>query len=407
MKVLVVCIFIIVSYFSLGQHLLPIQHDTNTYNHELITYGNADFSSTSVYNEMSKKLLFGGFISNDVKDDSFSKHKGINRFGFDISGELEYRNLKVNFIKENIGFIVKGGYYNYMSLLYSKELFGMTFYGNERYLGENIDFSGSRFQTMSFQKIGFGLIDKKSKSNVTLNFYSVSNYAEANVREGQLFQSESGDSVSLTLDGTFDYTAENSFIKGYGVGIDLDFRLPVVLGKEQISYVQFLAKNLGVAHINSRITRYAADTIFTFDGLTFDQLYGDASIFNDQFSLLDTLGVDSMSVTKIRMLPGFVQVGKIVDDHSEARIQSFFGVRIYPSLTYSPLIYAGAHFRTTKWLDLGANISYGGFTGFRTGIYSQVKLKNFALGISSEDVLGFVAKRAKGQSLIIRMRCTF
>jgi hypothetical protein len=396
-----------IGFFSFGQYILPIQHDTNTYNHEIIAHGITEYSSTSVQNEMGKMLLFGGHITDDIKNRTFDAHRGINRFGLDASAEIEYRNLKASIFKEKWGFTVKAGYYNYMSVLYSKELFGLSFFGNEKYLGENVDFSGSRFQAMSFQKIGFGFIDKKSKSNVSLNVYSISNYAEINVREGHLFQSENGDSISLTLDGNLDYTSESNFLKGFGAGIDLDFRIPVVLRNEKVSYVQFLAKNLGFAKMTSTVTRYRTDTTFTYDGLTFDQLYGDASIFNEDFSILDTLGVDSLSVSKYKALPGFMQAGKIVDDLNKARVQSFFGIRIYPSITYSPLIYAGAQFKTTKWLDLGANASYGGFSGFRAGIYGNVRMKNFSLGISSEDVIGFVSKKAKGQSLIVRLRCRF
>ena len=395
------------SSISWSQHLLPIQYDTNTYNQEIILYGIADFSASSIQNEIGKKFIYGGYISNDMKDNSFAQHKGINRVGLDAGGEIEYRNLKANIFKNNFGFIIKGGYNNYLSLLYSKDLFGLSFYGNENYLGENINFSGSRFQAMSFQKIGFGLIDKKSKSNASLNFYSISNYYEGNVREGQLFQSENGDSMSLTLDGTFDYASSSKFMKGYGVGIDLDLRIPVSLRKEKISYVQILVKNLGFAHINSPVTHYEADTTFTYNGLTFDQLYGDSKIFNGQFSVLDTLGIDSLTTSKFRFLPGFIQAGKIVDDLSQSKVQSFFGIRMYPSLNYAPMVYAGVQFRTTKWLDLAANVSFGGYTGFRAGFYGNVKFENFAVGISSEDILGFISNKARGQSLILRLRCRF
>lgn len=407
MKFVLTFIVTLVGSLSFGQYILPIQHDTNSYDHEIIAYGIGEYSSSSIQNEMGKMLLFGGHITDEIKNNSFDKHRGINRFGLDASAEMEYRNLKANLFKEKWGFVVKAGYFNYMSVLYSNDIFGLTFFGNEKYLGDNVDFAGSRFQAMSFQKIGFGMIDKHSKSNVSLNFYAISNYAELILREGQLFQSEEGDSLSLTLDGNIDYTSESSFIKGYGGGIDLDFRIPVVLRNEKVSYVQFLAKNLGVAKMTSTVTRYQADTTFTYDGLTFDQLYGDANIFTDDFSILDTMGIDSISITKYKVLPGFIQAGKIVDDLNPARVQSFFGVRIYPSITYAPLIYAGAQFKTTKWLDLGANLSYGGFAGFRAGMYGSLKLKNFSLGISSEDIVGFVSKKAKGQSLIVRLRCKF
>lgn len=388
-----------------AQQLLPIQHDTTFHNYEFIINGVLDYGTSSINNDFSRKLLFGGAITDDIKDNSFANHKGINRFGFDLSSEAEFRNFKINlFGKDNWGLLVKGGYYNYFSAIYSKDLFGLAFYGNEQYLGENVNFSGSRFSTMTFQKLGFGIIDKKSKSNVTLNFYSISNYVEGTVRDGILFQTEEGDSLSLTLDGELEYTSENTFIKGFGAGIDLDFRIPVIIRKEKVSYIQFLAKNMGIAHVFSDVTHYSVDSIYTYDGLSFDQIYGDQSIFNNKFSVLDTLGIDSTTTTKTRFLPGFIQAGKIIDEYSTTKLQSFFGVRIYPSIGYAPMVYAGVQCKTTKWLDLGLNVSYGGYSAFKGGLYAQFKLKNLALGIASENLYGLFSKNAKGESFVLRLR---
>lgn len=388
-----------------SQQLLPIQHDTNTYSHEFIVNGMADYGSTSVQNDLTKKFIYGGHITNEIKDNSFSKHKGINRIGLDISGEFEYRNLNANlFKKENWGFIIKGGSYNYLSTVYAKDVFGLAFYGNENYLGENINFSGTRFSAMSFQKVGFGWIDKKSKSNISLNLYNVSKYSEGSMRDGQLFQSEAGDSVSLTFDGSFEYSTGSNFNKGYGIGVDIDFRIPVVLRKETISYIQLTAKNIGFTYLNSPVKQYVADTVIRYDGLTFDQLYGESTIFDEEFSLLDSLGIESEAGNKIRFLPGFLQVGKIIDEMNLARVQSFFGIRMYPSIAYVPMIYAGMHVKTTKWLDLGANISYGGYSDLRFGFYTQVKYKSMKLGIATEDVYGMLSKKGYGQSLILRLR---
>lgn len=387
-----------------AQQLLPIQHDTNTYSHEYFMAGIIDYSSTSIENGFSNKFIRGGNITEELKDNSFSRHKGINRVGADISGEIEYRNYAVNLCKnEEWGFTIKGGYYNYVSATYSKDLFGLTFYGNEQYLGENVQFSGSRISEMSFQKIGFGWINKKSKSNISFNLYTISNYAEGIVKEGNIFQSEAGDSVSFTFDGSLEYSTGSNFVKGYGAGVDLDFRIPVILRKDQVSYFQFLAKNIGVSHLNS-VKRHSADTVITYDGFTFDQLYNGSNVLNDNFSILDTLGINSRVISRFRFLPGFLQIGKIVDQMNPARVQSFFGVRMYPSIAYVPMVYAGAQFRTTSWLHIGVNVSYGGYSNFKFGIYSQINYKKIALGIATEDMYGDISSHGRGKSLIVRLR---
>lgn len=393
-----------VSFNMRAQQLLPIQHDTNHIEQEFILNGVFDYSATSIRNDLSRKLLFGGFITNEIKDRSFDTHSGINRFGGDVSSEFEYRNYKTDlFGTGKYGFSVKAGYYNYLSVLYSKDLFGLTFYGNERYLGQEADLSGSRFTAMFFQKIGFGIIDKSSRSSLSLNYYSISNYSEALLSGGYLYQNEGGDTLNLTIDGVLDQSKGAGYFKGHGVGVDADIRFPVSFRKDKISYIQFLAKNIGVARLSEPVQRYSADTTFSYTGFAFDQFYGDNSV-TENIDVLDTLGFDSLTVTKYRFLPGFVQVGKIIDDMDSARFQGYYGLRMYTALSYAPMIYAGVQVRAAKWLDVGLNAGYGGFTHFRMGLYLQFDIKGFSAGLASEDFYGIISSNGRGASIVGRLR---
>lgn len=402
---LLLAAFMLTNVLVHAQNVLPIQYDTLPYKQEFILSGMADYSSTSVLNSMSSKLLLGGIISDDIKTSSFDEHKGINRFGVDASAEFEYRNMHVNLFKqEKYGYLLKAGYYNYASAIYSKDLFGLTFFGNEGYLGGDADFSGSKFSAISFQKIGFGAIDKKSKSSLSLNYYNFSKYAEGYLNDGYLYQSESGDSLSLTLDGQFDSARSSSFMQGYGVGLDLDYRFSVLINPEKLAFIQLQAKNIGFAQMTAKITRYEVDTLLTFEGFTVDQLIGSSNVLDNGTSLLDTLGIDSLSVTKFRFLPGYIQVGKIVDETSKQRLQGFFGVRLYTISTYAPLVFGGAHLKASSWLSLGVNASYGGFARFRAGFYAQSTFKNMTVALATEDIIGLVSKQGKGKSVILRLR---
>ena len=122
-----ICCFYAVSAKS--QFLLPLEYDTNSMRQEFILHGTADFGFTSIRNDFSKKLLFGGYIDSETKDHSFNFHKGINRGGFDAGAEFEYRNYDVNLFKKGRGIVLKFGYGILGSVLYSKDLFGLTFYG--------------------------------------------------------------------------------------------------------------------------------------------------------------------------------------------------------------------------------------------------------------------------------------
>lgn len=408
MKKILFIIFVCVSIAGRSQLLNPIQFDTTRIDHELIFNAGADYFSTSIYRDFGSKLVFGGVITNDLKANTFGHHNSINRVGLDLQSEIEFRNYAVNlFGNEKWGYLIKAGYYTIGSAAYSKDLFGMAFYGNEAYLDTTAEFSGSTVKYMSFQKIGFGVISKSRKSSITLNLVNVSNAFTGEVTTGELKQNADGSLVELTLDGSFKSTQSTSFSAGIGAAIDFDFKLPFNWIQGRKAFLQFQLKNLGVAYMHQGMQQYSADSTYNYSGFTVDQLVNNQTLYGDDFSLTDSLQIDSKRVKNWVALPILFQAGKIIDEHYTGKLQSFFGVRLYPTMLYSPLLYIGANYRPVSWVDLGFSGSFGGFGGFRTGFYSSFKTKFLHIGIGTEDVIGWVSKRGLGQSLNLRLRCKF
>ena len=147
-------ILVFISCVSYSQQLLPIQYDTLSNYNEIILNGSGEYSSTAMRNEFMGKFINGGYLSTEIKDHSFKKMNGLNITGFDVNSELEYRNLKINLLKKsNIGLIIKTGYTSIGSISYSKDAFGLTFYGNEQYIDKTVNLSGTEFKFSTFQKI--------------------------------------------------------------------------------------------------------------------------------------------------------------------------------------------------------------------------------------------------------------
>jgi len=382
-------------------------YDTVEYNQEFFLSGVADFSASAIENNITTKFYKGGFIDEQMKDKSFDKHKAINRAGADIGGELVYRNYKTKIFKnKNWGMQFQLGYNNFGGVLYSNDLFGLAFYGNERYIGDTIKMSGTDLSLVSFQKFGFGLVDAKTKSSVGLNVYNISNRVSGNFRDLEIAQSADGNDVSILMDGEVEMGQSGKFNQGFGVGVDVDFRLTVAWYKKRDAKIQFLAKNVGFGYMYENQKQYSFDTTINYSGLTFSDLIGDNAIIADSVNLLDTLGINSSDVNPVFMLPGFIQVGKMVDRNSEYKLQSFFGVRVYPTLIYNPYVFAGADYKALDWLNVGASFSYGGFAKFKTGIYANLSWDKFQAGFGTDNIIGMVSKKGNGQSLYIKLRCT-
>lgn len=398
---------LVASQFVSAQ-LLPVQYDTLPRSQEIIISGGADYAGSAMQNQLYSKFIFGGLISSEIKDASDARHKGLNRVGGYFSSEIEYRNYNIKpFKKRNWGMVFKGGASTFGGGIYSDDAFGLVFYGNDRYVGDTMRMSGMDLTLASVQKIGVGCIDITTKSSVSINLYNMNNYMSGSFRDFEIAQSADGQDVTLTLDGELSMRNTKSFNQGLGLGVDVDFKLPIAWGNDQEAYVQILAKNIGMAYLYEEQKYYRIDTVIEFSGVEFEDVIGDNALVVDSIDVLASLGVSSENKKRAVLLPGFIQVGKIVDRHSEKKLQSFFGIRLFPSIIYSPYAYAGLHYKTTDWLSLGANLGYGGFTNFRGGFYANANFDKISIGLATENVVGLVSKKGSGQSLFIRFRCAF
>lgn len=272
---------------------------------------------------------------------------------------------------------------------YRDGLFGLAFRGNEPYLGSEIDLSNMVVGFSTAHKIGFGFIDAKSKSSVTLNLYGITNYVSAYTNDASFKQDETGFNAELMLTGKFESTTKSPYYKGVGVGIDADFYLKV--GRdEKPSFIQFSVRNLGVGFLNNSIVRYQMDTTIQQNGYTIADLVDGNTLFGKDKEIMDELGVQRDTISKTVALPFTVQVGKIIDEHNTKPFQLFFGGKMYVQNGALPVVYIGGQYRTKSWFRIGAGVSYGGFTGLRGNLYAQGIWNKYSIGIATSDVAGMI-----------------
>jgi len=406
MRMLKIGFLCLLSGISFSQQFLPIQYDSSATYNELIVSGNVELSSTSIQNQLFRKLIYGGEISSDQINTSLSKHLPMNRLGVDLNSEVEFRNFKANVFKNSRwGYLIKGGYYAIGGVNYSKDIFGLVFNGNQNYLGTKIDISGSHFSFSSFQKIGFGIIDKKSKSSISLNYINASDNQGAFIQKGTMDLNEDGTLLKLDAKGSYRSTQGSNFNKGIGVGLDIDYRFMIIRNGVKNSTFQFIAKNIGIVNYSSGLQTYQMDSTLTFEGFKLNQLYGDQSIFKDSVSYVDSLHIQESIENKVLFLPVFFQFGKIINEDYSSKWNYFYGIRLYPTLAFTPMIYLGGQWKPNSKVEIGSQASVGGFSRFRMGLYSNFNLSNWAIGIGSQDIIGMISNKGYGQSLLIRLRC--
>lgn len=381
----------------------PMFSDSNLRTNLLEVDGIMDYQATSIRRELSGKLVWGGFIDSDIKDRSLAKHGDVNRIGGNLNSEIRYTHGSGRLFKwDSLTWMVKGGYTAVGNLNYATDAFGLVFYGNADYLGGTADFSNTRLDFARFQKVGFGIVGKKYGSSLTLNLVNVQDYVDGNVRKGELTQNEDGSQVDLLLEGDFRTTTGSKFSKGAGISLDLDYRILVPWGKTKTTF-QIMAQNVGFAYMFEGLDTYSVDSSYTYSGFDFATLTSDSDPFGDDFSILDSLNIEHSMKKRVVALPGYLQVARLVNPLSEKKVQSFFGLRLYPTFSSIPQLFAGAYWKAAGIFHVSGALTYGGFGNLRGGLFASLNFDRVHWMIGTEDVLGSVSAAGFGGSVVTRL----
>lgn len=406
-KLIYIAISIVLNSFVVSsQELLPVEHDTTNTDAQLLVNGNVFHLSTAIHNSFARKWIFGGELTDEIKESSFDDHNLYNRIGGGYRLNIQYRSDKVLSEKHpNLSWMINVSNEAHFASEYAKGVFGLLFFGNERFTGEEVNLSNSVGGFIEYFSIGGGIHNKKTKSFITLNLVLPRNYADFSINRGSFNTSETGDNIDLLLQGEINSAKSPAYFQGIGGSINFDYNLPFGTseGNNFSGTFRLSGRNLGVYRLHE-VERTTIDTDTDFSGFSIDDL---RSAFNDDTesnpAIIDSLNIAESNGSLWKFIPGFVQVGKVVEKHKDTKLQSFFGIRMYTSFLYRPLIYAGVDYRPFEKFSLGTQAAYGGYGGFRVGTYWNFTTDKFNLGLGTEDMLGLIIKRRLGQSLVLRL----
>ncbi|MDX1447225.1 hypothetical protein [Lishizhenia sp.] len=365
---------------------------------ELNIEGMGFYHSSALNRGFLQYFTQGGYISNSEIEDRLSHQKDVNGLGFSLYGAVDLKLHNLHFGEGNkFGVVVSAGSKTMSSLAYTKDLFTMAFQGNANRLGDSLMFNSSSFQLESFQKIGVGVFNRNTNSYLRLNFVGSNNTLNSYLQQSHFYSSANGDSLALLLDGVLKYMDSEKLYSSYGASVDFQYNMP--FGEENDKFrgvLSFSVRDLGLVYAKE-MTYYNVDTSISFQGANLDNIQAIFSLQGDE--VLDSLGIQSEQISSLRFLPSTIEVAKRAELNREDNWQSIFGIRMYPTLVSVPQAYAGAHYRINKILSAGARASFGGFGGFRAGVYFRAHTSNLDIYMASQDIVGLVSKRGFGNSL--------
>lgn len=398
---------------SNAQNYYRVVSDTS-YNGQSLELNSFNYYNSNKFNnELIDKFIFGGFISEEIKNDNQKRLNNIsNTIGAESEQNLTYINYDWNWFKKypQLGIKINLQDYHYSSATVTKDLYNLSLYGNENYLGDTLYFKNSHAQYSHYQKIGFGFINKETHSSLTLSYVNATNQIDFRSGDSWLISSSTSDSIVFNLygEGMISDTNATYFIpSGGGFSLDFEYNMTFYNQKNQPQHIQVNLSNFGLIFWNNQSRTYSVDSSLTFSGFELQQLIDKDS--SEALLEVDTLGIVKKLGNRTTFMPAQIVIQKLPNRLSSQKWQMIYGFKAILTSDYKPYGYAGAYYQPFDSFSASSRFSYGGFSGFKWGLTANYFLKNKLYAqVGTQDLVGWISKKyGYGRSLTFGLHYNF
>jgi hypothetical protein len=357
-------------------------------------FGEFTEASSSMPRSMQNKLLFGGFIDEDIKT------KGLDRAS-ELNNQIAYHfstGVQAGIaLDTSWHLLIRGAYQFYQEVEFTRGLYELVFFGNADMLGETASLQDSRVQYYVVQQIDFGASkswawdNNKLQASAWLGLVQGVSHAHSEF-SGQFFTASDVSSLELEASGyvlrsnsgaadIFDWNGT-----GFQGGLQIGWQKQ--LDDRSSLAIQAELDNLGWVNWSSPGFRYDFDSTWIYDGLQVSELTDLAAgaISTETDSLLDYLGLTQQEGSYSESMPAIASV------HAQYQFGDWMGhvgTRIRMQSAADPLIYLGAA-RSLGDVQLGSYLAYGGWGALQWGLDVQYQWKDLQLRLGSTDVLAYL-----------------
>ncbi len=347
--------------------------------------------SSGVVNDFTNKFIWGGFIDEDIKNNSLALHKTSSNF---LEAQMQAGLQFQSAIKNNWFWGVN---YNYVQNNYAKyptDLFELVFKGNENLPSAQL--METRFFNIGLQQGGFivgkqfNLVSSKLqlKINPFVNVAQQYNFLELN---GTLNTSDFGDEIAYN--GSF----KQQRLLNNGMGAGLNFS---VFYQKNKNLWRLDVTNLGFVNVESeQIQNKNNSTNFT--GVTIEDIFAFENAQPNLDNITDTL-VETEIVKESVLTPFSI---KLSNDYLITQSHSLrFSVRYFNAPNFVPQFSIGYNYQKNIFQG-GVNANFGGYTNFMAGAYVGAKFNSFTLGVGSNNLLAWIVpQNTLSQAAFIQLK---
>ena len=373
-----------------------------------------DFQSENINNLFLNKFIKGDFIDENLKTNTSNGLKTLNHIGLNFHSEMNaYIKIDSIFKTDKYG-IYTGFEHDFItSFRYNKNLFDLTFFGNQPYVGDTLQLEDTRVDQITYQKLKLGLYRKSDMSYLTINIYRGVNFNQASIYNGDFSTAANGTDLYLDLNGEFissDNQNNLAFMKGIGLGLDFKTYLQFKSAKtNNISFVELKIEDIGFISWLNKGYSLQKDSNYYFQGFEINDLnFNNNGSFIGEESISDSLNIEKVKTGFTKTLTPTFSVTKILHPARSKKLDYIIGLRMRMISYYKPMILAGISYNPNKHIGITPYANYGGFGGLSAGIRIDGNIKNnFYYAVSSNNINGLFSEKGYGSSLGLSLMATF
>jgi hypothetical protein len=388
---------------------LKAQYNTNFLNYSKTgrsVSANLEFEagSTGMSSELVNKLVWGGYISDDLKKSSSKHLKGKNNFGLILDYDIHA------FVKgtKKVDFLIGFKNQEVLNATYSRDFFNLMFYGNQMYKGQLADLSNCNVNALRFQEVKFGAVinnvDSLGRIGISVSVLNGEQlfYIKTN-KNSSLYTSEDGSEIVFNSDFNMAISDTNNKrlggFNGIGASADIFFETSYKTRRGRKCALLVNANNIGFIHWRNQSVQYSSDSVLRYTGYnvrtitdlkdsTIKRINGD--------SLLRNLANARSEDFNVNIPTNLVIINKMFFGKAFTLSAGF---RQLFNANYKPYLFLEPEYRY-KNVTFGIHTGYGGYVNLNVGASVTWSSSSWFLRIGSNSLQGYILpKTAFGQGL--------
>ena len=404
--------------FTAAAQIEDIFPDTinRRFNYLTGTFASFEMNSNAIDMDFARAFYRGDFIDQGRKDRILNRLTGENRMGADLNYGIFYSWRPDSlFGSSDVSVFVALKNNEHYDLRYSRDLFRTAFYGNREFEGDTAFLGNFSTHLLRYQELQFGALwsnlDSTAKLGISLSALNAEQYFEMEAKSADLVTGPDGEYIDFntSINAFRSDTANKGFAKfnGFGVSTDILFEAPYK-GQKRKGKLLISISDIGLMAWNERSQTYSRDSLYHYEGIEVDDLFGGSDSSLNQFS------ADSIfaAITEMRTQSFTTSLPATVHLKQTTYYRNFEfskGFRYMFNANFKGFYYLEGIYHFRHSLNAGVNAGYGGYGKFSFGASVNKEFKNgLYIGASSRHLEGLVApKQFGGMGAFVTVRQKF